>query len=205
MGKHSIQRPMIIGLTGGIGMGKSTAAKILRDLGLPVHNADDAVHALLRKGGKAVKPVAKYFPESFKGGAIDRKILGKLVFNNSRKLKQLEKILHPLVHKSEADFLRKVRKRKIPAAILEIPLLFETGAEKRCDFTICVMAPKPVQKARVMKRPGMTPERFKAILSRQMPDSEKQKRADLVVQTGKGIADTKKRFIYILSELNLRP
>ncbi len=205
MAKKSARHMVIIGLTGGIGMGKSTAAKILSGFGLPVYNADEAIHELLGKGGAGVKPVAQLFPEARKRSAIDRKILGKLVFGHPHKLKRLENILHPLVQKVEQKFLRAVRKRNIQAAILEIPLLFETGADKRCDFAICVTAPKSVQKARVMKRPGMTPARFKAILSHQMSDREKRKRADLVIDTGKGIADTKKQLTYILSQLNLKP
>ena len=195
---------IILGLTGGIGMGKSTAAKILRGFGLPVHNSDDAVHALLKKGGKAVKLVAKLFPDAHKGGAIDRKIVGRAVFKDPRKLKKLEKILHPLVREAEGEFARRARAKKIPAIVLEIPLLFETGAERRCDATLCVTAPKAVQKARVMKRPNMTPARFKAILARQMPDDEKRKRADYVIRTDKGPADAKRHLMVVLNKLLLK-
>lgn len=192
----------IIGLTGGIGMGKSTAAKILRGMGLPVHHADQAVHKLLRKGGKGVKPVARLFPSAFKRGAIDRKMLGRLVFGQPAKLKTLEKILHPLVHEEEQRFLRKAQLRKARAAILEIPLLFETGAEERCTVVFCVTAPKTVQKARVMQRAGMTEEKFKAIVKRQMSDAKKRKLADFVIDTGTSYAKTKKQLRRILSRLN---
>jgi dephospho-CoA kinase len=194
---------VIIGLTGSIGMGKSTAAKILRGFGLPVYNADRVVHVLLHKGGAGVKLVAKIFPAAFKDGAINRKILGGLVFHDSRKLKRLEKILHPRVRKAEHEFLQKVRKQKMRAAVLEIPLLFETGADRRCDVTLCVTAPKAVQTKRVMRRPGMTPERFKSILAQQMPDRDKRQRADYVIQTGKGLAETKRQLKSMLATLTL--
>jgi dephospho-CoA kinase len=186
---------IIIGLTGGIGMGKSAVAKILRGFGLPVYNADRAVHALLKKGGKAVKPVAKIFPEVLKRSAIDRKILGRIVFGHKHKLKKLEKILHPLVRREEKRFLAKARKQKKPASVLEIPLLFETGGDKRCDVTICVMAPKKVQMARVMQRPGMNRQKFKAIQALQMPDKKKRQLADYVVDTGGSIGATRGRLV----------
>jgi dephospho-CoA kinase len=182
---------IIIGLTGGIGMGKSTVAAILRQFGLPVYHADKAVHDLLKKGGKAVKPAARLFPEALKKGAIDRNRLGHMVFGRPRKLRQLEKILHPLVRHAENEFLRRVRKLKKPAAVLEIPLLFETGGHKRCDFTLCVAAPAKVRAARVLRRKGMTAEKLKAILRRQMPDRRKRKLADYVVNTGGSRAKTK--------------
>ncbi len=192
------KRMLVIGLTGGIGMGKSTAADILRSFGLPVYEADKTVHRLLRKNGKAVKPVARLFPAAFKRDAIDRKEVGKLVFGQPQLLKKLEAILHPLVRRAEKEFLAKARKQKKPAIILEIPLLFETGGEKRCDATLCVTAPPAVQKKRVMQRPGMTAQKLKAILGRQMPDMEKQKRADFVIQTGGTYADTKKQLRAVL-------
>lgn len=183
---------ILIGLTGGIGMGKSTAARLLRGMGFPVHEADRAVHMLLRKGGKGVKPVAKLFPESVRRGRIDRKILGRLVFGHPQKLKQLENILHPLVRAAEEEFLRKARRKKARAVILEIPLLFETGAEKRCDAVLCASAPAALQKKRVMARPGMTKKRFKAILKRQISDGQRRKKADYVIPTDKGIAATRR-------------
>lgn len=183
-GKHKVRRMPVIGLTGGIGMGKSTAAGILRALGLPVYHADRAVHELLRKGGKAVEPVARLFPAALRYGAIDRKRLGPMVFGAPGELRKLEKILHPLVRRMENEFLRKARKEKALAAVLEIPLLFETGGHKRCDYVICVTAPKAVQKTRVLHRRGMTEEKFKSICARQIADDKKRALADFVVNTG---------------------
>jgi dephospho-CoA kinase len=192
---------LIIGLTGGIGMGKSTAAKILRDLGMPVYYADRAVHGLLRKNGKAVKQVARLCPEAHRRGAIDRKILGRVIFYHPQKLKKLEKILHPLAQQIEDTFLKKARATQSPVAILEIPLLFETNGHKRCDYTICVTAPYTIQKARVMQRADMTHTKFRAILKRQMSDKLKRRRADYIVQTGKGYADTRKQLKNILAKI----
>jgi len=192
---------LIVGLTGGIGMGKSAAAKILRGFGLPVYEADRAVHALLRKGGKGVKPVARLFPEVFKRCAIDRKRLGQIVFGRPDKLRSLEKVLHPLVRQAENEFLRKARKQKKSAAVLEIPLLFETGGHRRCDYVICVVAPKAIQKARVMQRRGMTAKKLKAILARQMPDRKKRSIADFVVDTGSSYRATRKKLHNVLNTI----
>lgn len=197
------KKMLVIGLTGGIGTGKSTAARILNGFGLPIYSADQAVHDLLAKGGKAVKPVTRLFPESLKRGAIDRKILGPLVFGKPDKLKRLEAVLHPLVHKAEAVFLKQARRDGAAAAILEIPLLFETGAQKRCDFVICVTAPRAVQKERVLRRAGMTEAKFNAILRHQMKDAARRERADHVVPTQGGHADTKKRLARILNHHQL--
>lgn len=176
----------ILGLTGSIGMGKSTAAAMLRALGLPVHDADAAVHRLLGPGGKAVAAVAAAFPGVERDRAIDRKALGAKVFGQPAALKKLEAILHPLVRREEQLFLRRCRQQRRKVAVLDIPLLFETGAEKRCDGVVVVTAPQFLQSQRVLKRQGMTPERLGQILSQQMPDSEKRRRADWVVDTGLG-------------------
>lgn len=188
-----MKKPMIIGLTGSIGMGKSTAAKILRKMGLPIYSADKAVHDLLRKNGAAVKPVARLFPATLKNNAIDRRKLGREVFGVPAKLRKLEKILHPLVRKEEQKFLR--QNHRAAGVVLEIPLLFETAGEKRCDFVLVVTAPRKIQQARVMMRANMTPQKFRAIVKQQMPDSEKRRRADLVINTGKGLADTKRQLL----------
>ena len=193
--------PLIIGLTGSIGMGKSTAAKILARLGLPFYSADAAVHALLGPKGRAVSKVAKLFPSARRGDAIDRKILGALVFGQPALRRQLEAILHPMVRQEEKKFLAQARKTKAPAVVLEIPLLFETGAEQRCDVVLCVTAPKAIQQARVLKRRGMTPEKFRAILKAQLPDAEKRRRADYVIKTGKGLADTRKQLMFVIENL----
>jgi len=194
-------RMLALGLTGGIGMGKSTAAKALNAMGFPVYHADYAVHEALRKGGKAVRQVARLFPEALRNGAIDRKILGRFVFGHPRKLKQLEKILHPFVWQAEAAFLKQAHRDKASAVILEIPLLFETGGEGRFDAVLCVTAPYAIQKARVLARPGMTEARFKAIRARQMKDSEKRKKADYIIHTGKGLADTRKQLKRVMKHL----
>lgn len=192
---------LIIGLTGSIGMGKTTAAKILKKLGYPVYSADESVHQVLKKGGKAVRPVAKLFPECLKQSAIDRKILGSLVFGKPRKLYQLEKIIHPLLREIENEFLHKAHKKKMRAAILEIPLLFETGADKRCDITLCVTAPAAVQRVRVLARKGMTKQKLKAILARQMGNKEKCKKADYIVPTGTSRKDTEMFLRKLFDEL----
>lgn len=198
--KHK-SKMQIIGLTGGIGMGKSTAAKILRNMGFPIYHADQAVHGLLRKSGKGVKRVARLFPEAFMRGAIDRKILGPLVFSHPQKLKELESILHPLVREAEKVFLKKAKQAGASAAILEIPLLFETKGEKRCDVVLCVTAPAHIQKTRVLSRSNMNEAKFKAILKRQMPDKKKRSLADYVINTERGIADTKKQLQHVMNIL----
>lgn len=199
---------LVIGLTGGIGMGKSAAAKSLRELGFPVHDADAVVHGLLAPGGQAVEKIAKRFPEAVRkrtGGPpeINRKILGRIVFGNPEKLKEIEGVLHPLVRKAEREFLKTARREMAKAAILEIPLLFETGAESRCDAVLCVSASQRARKERVMKRSGMTRERFASILSRQMPEQEKKRRADYVIPTGNGFPEMRKALKSALLKLGV--
>ena len=194
-------RMLVIGLTGSIGMGKSTVAGLLRRMGYPMYSADDAVHNTLKKGGKAVAPVARLFPETLKRGGIDRKLLGRAVFGQAKELHQLEQIIHPLLRQQERAFLRQARKAKARAAILEIPLLFETGADKRCDITFCVTAPRAIQKARVLARPGMSEEKLRAILKRQMPNAEKCRKADYIIPTGKGLEITRKRLQKLMAGL----
>lgn len=196
---------LIIGLTGSIGMGKSTVAKILRGFGFPVYSADAAVHDTLKKGGIAVAPIARLFPKALKRGAIDHKILGGIVFGQPEKLRQLERIVHPLIKKAEQDFLKKAHQAKARAAILEIPLLFEAGAERRCDITLCVMAPRAAQRARVLARPGMTEAKFRAILARQLPDAEKRRKADYTVPTGTSLIATEKYLRKLFGKLGLLP
>ncbi len=186
-------RPLIIGLTGSIGTGKSTAAKILNGFGIPVHDADKAVHAALSKGGASVKAVARLYPFALKGGAIDRWVLGKAVFASPEKIKQLEKILHPVVARSEQDFVRAAHRRRKKAVVLEIPLLFEIGADRWCDVTLCMTSSSAVQKKRVMKRPGMTQAKFRAILKQQLSNREKRQRADYVINSDKSLADVRRQ------------
>lgn len=179
----------ILGLTGSIGMGKTTAADAFRRLGVPVHDADATVHRLMVAGGLAVPAVSEHFPDCIQGGVVDRKALGARVFDDDAALKILEGVLHPLVRADEQRFLRQYARRGATLVVLDIPLLFETGAEGRCDAVAVVSAPDFVQRQRVMARPGMTAEKMAAILGRQMADAEKKRRAAFVIQTGQGRAD----------------
>ncbi|WP_343712801.1 dephospho-CoA kinase [Inquilinus sp.] len=181
----------ILGLTGSIGMGKSTAAAMFRRDGIAVHDADAAVHDLLRRGGAAVPAVAKAFPEAVRDGAVDRKALGALVFGRPEALRRLEAILHPLVRRRMRRFLQQAGRRGDPLVVLDIPLLLETGGERFCDAVAVVSAPRLLQAQRVLARPGMTKEKFAAILAAQMPDREKRRRADWVVPTGLGRRPTR--------------
>ena len=191
----------IIGLTGSIGMGKSTAAAMFRRLGIPVHDADAAVHRLLARGGRAVAPVEAAFPGVVRDGAVDRGALGRRVFNDQAALRRLEAILHPLVRAAAARFIARARARRQDLVVLDIPLLFETGGEKRCDAVVVVSAPAFVQRARVLARPGMTEARLAQILAQQMPDREKRAKADFVVETGLGKRYTLCRIAEIVSIL----
>ncbi|WP_412559175.1 dephospho-CoA kinase [Thalassospira sp. MIT1370] len=181
---------VILGLTGSIGMGKSTAAAMFRYLGVPVHDADATNHLLMAPGGPAFDQVISAFPEVLRDGRIDRQMLGKIVFADARALKKLESILHPLIRAAEIRFLRSQRMLGRKLVVLDIPLLYETGGEKRCDIVAVVSAPGFIQRQRVLARQGMTDEKFSAILSKQMPDMEKRKRADYVIPTGLGRAVT---------------
>jgi dephospho-CoA kinase len=176
----------VIGLTGSIGMGKSTAAAMLRRRGLPIFDADATVHRLMGPGGSAVQAVETAFPGVVRDGAVDRAELGKRVFGDGAKLKQLERILHPRVGAAERAFLARVARQRLPMAVRDVPLLFETGGERRCDATVVVSAPAHIQAARVLARPGMTRERLAQIRAKQLPDAEKRRRADFVVPTGLG-------------------
>lgn len=194
---------IVIGLTGSIGMGKSTAANMLRDLGVPVHDSDAAVHELLGPNGTAVAAVAARFPQTYdkKSNAIDRKTMGAAVFGDDGERKALEAILHPLVQQAQADFIRAQGRMGIKMVALDIPLLFETGAEQRVDKVIVVSAPYEIQRQRVLARSGMTEEQFRKRLASQLPDSEKRRRADYVVETGIGLAHTRAELAKIVREL----
>lgn len=175
---------IVLGLTGSIGMGKSTAAATFRFLRVPVYDADAEIHRLLGRGGAAVKRVGKAFPGVVRSGAVDRQALGKKVFTDPAKLRTLESILHPMARVAQKRFLAAAMRRREPIVVLDIPLLFETGGDANCDATLVVTAPAFLQRMRVLRRPGMTQEKFAAILAKQMPDAEKRRRADFVVQTG---------------------
>ncbi len=177
---------IILGLTGSIGMGKTTAASAFRQIGVPVFDADAEVHRLLGKGGAAVAEVETAFSDVVCGGAVDRDALGRRVFGNACALRKLEGILHPKVRASRARFIRLAESRGESLVLLDIPLLFETAGEVECDFTCVVSAPHFVQSDRVLRRPGMTPEKLAGVLARQMPDAEKRRQADFVIPTGNG-------------------
>jgi dephospho-CoA kinase len=178
----------VLCLTGSIGMGKSTAANTFRRLGVPVFDADAAVHRLQAAGGRAVAPIAAAFPgtvrDSPRGPRVDREALRRAVLGNDAALNRLERIVHPLVRDAEQRFLGAARRRAEPLVVLDIPLLFETHGQGRCDAVLVVTAPAAVQRRRVLLRPGMTEERLGAILARQVPDSEKRRHADHVVHSG---------------------
>jgi dephospho-CoA kinase len=174
----------IIGLTGGIGMGKSTAANTFRRLRVPVFDADAAVHAMQGRGGRAVGPIGAAFPGTVRDGKVDREALRRAVLGNPAAMARLERIVHPLVRDAERRFLAAARRRAEPMVVLDIPLLFETKGAGRCDMVVVVTAPAAVQRWRVLRRPGMTPDRLAYILSRQMRDGEKRRRANRVVHTG---------------------
>ncbi|MGE0119313.1 MAG: dephospho-CoA kinase [Dongiaceae bacterium] len=174
----------VLGVTGSIGMGKTRAADILRRLGVPVHDADAEVHRLLRDDRATIAAVESAFPGVVRDGGVDRRELGRRVFGDEAALRRLEAILHPRVGIAARRFLGRARAQRRSVVALDIPLLFETGGAKRCDAVIVVSAPRFVQAARVLARPGMTPARLAAILARQMPDERKQRLADFVVPTG---------------------
>ncbi len=174
----------VIGLTGGIGMGKSTAAAAFRRAGLPVFDADAAVHALQARGGRAVPAIARAFPAAVRDGAVDRAALRAAAIQDPAALRTLERILHPLVRAQQAAFLAQARRARRPAAVLDVPLLLETGGGRRVDLVVVVSAPPSVQLARVLARRRMTRGEVAAIIARQMPDREKQRRADVVIPTG---------------------
>jgi dephospho-CoA kinase len=177
---------IILGLTGSIGMGKTTTSDNFRKIGIPIHDADQAVHEMMSEGGEALAFISETFPASVRNGSIDRKVIAKEVFSDKKVLNKIEKFLHPLVRLREKAFLGRCARQGKKIVVLDIPLLFETGGEKRCDGVITVSAPKYIQFQRVMCRPDMTPERFKTILSRQVSDTEKRKRSDFVILTGLG-------------------
>lgn len=176
---------IIVGLTGSIGMGKSTTAALFADEGVPVNDADRVVHELYRS--EAVAPVARLFPDSIVDGIVDRAKLSANLAKNPAKFKELEAIVHPLVRSRELAFLEKQRALGHVFVILDIPLLFETGGDNRVDKIVVVSCEPELQSERVLARPGMTEEKFQLILSRQVPDAQKRARADYVIDTGHGI------------------
>ena len=178
---------ILLGLTGSIGMGKSTTTAMFADLGAVVWNADDAVHRLYARGGEAVGPVGEAFPGVIVDGAVDRTRLAEALGKADTAFHRLEAIVHPLVAQGRAADLEAARSAGVKLAVLDIPLLFETGGDRAVDAVVVVTADPAIQAERVLARPGMTRERFDAILARQMPDAEKRARADFVIDTGRGL------------------
>lgn len=193
---------IVIGLTGSIAMGKSTAAAMLARMGLPMHDADAVVHGLLARGGAAVPAIEAAFPGVVVDGAVDRPTLGKIVFDDAKQLKRLESIVHPLVKQVTQRFLARHRRARQPAVVLNVPLLLEGGAD-HCDVVAVVSAPFFIQRQRVLTRPGMTVAKFRGILARQMADAEKRRRADFVIPTGQGKAVTRRHLARMLDRLGV--
>ena len=193
----------VLGLTGSLGMGKSTTARFFAEEGVPLHDADAAVHRLYE--GEATALIEAAFPGTTSGGRVDRDKLAKKVLGDSAAIKKLETIIHPLVGRAEARFLDEAARKDAAVVVLDIPLLFETGADRRCDAVVVVSAPADVQRARAFERPGMTEEKFQAILAKQMPDAEKRARADFVVDTSKGFDAARAQVREILGRIARMP
>lgn len=192
-----------LGLTGSIGMGKSATAAMFRALGVPVHDADLAVHDLYR--GRAAPAVEAAFPGTVTDGVVDRVRLGAIVLGSADAMRRLEAIVHPMVREEEAAFLRRAAADRAPLVVLDIPLLFETGGQGRLDAVAVVTAPAAVQRERVLARPGMSPEKFEQILARQVPDAQKRLRAHFLVDTGAGFPRAKAAVAGIVRALAGRP
>jgi len=194
----------VLGLTGSIGMGKSTAATMFRRLGVPVHDADAVVHHFLAYDRGAIAEIEAAFPDTVMNGSVDRQALGARVFGNTPARQVLEGILHPRVRASTRNFLGFHARARTPLVVLDIPLLFETGGESRVDAVLVVSAPAFLQRQRVMRRPGMTEAKFAGIRQSQVPDREKRRRADYVVETGLGKHYSLRKIRKIVSELRTR-
>jgi len=192
----------VLGLTGSIAMGKSTTARLFAEEGVPVHDADATVHWLYEN--EAVAAIEAAFPGTTQDGKVNRGLLGERVVNDPAALKQLESIVHPLVRAAEQDFLRKAGAAGAAVAVLDIPLLFETGGADRVDGVAVVTAPAEVQRARVLER-GVTPEKYEALLARQMPDAEKRRRADFIVDSSQGIEPAREQVRAILAKIATMP
>lgn len=192
---------IVIGLTGSIGMGKSTVAAMFAEEGAPAFDSDAAVHALYAPGGAAVAAVEAAFPGVTRDGGIDRTALSARVVGNAEAIKQLEAIVHPLVRQAQADFLQSNRDAGTEVVVLDIPLLFESGKTDLFDKIVVVSAPAEVQRTRVLSRPGMTEEKFEALLARQTPDAEKRARADFVIDTSGSFDNTRAQVRAVLDAL----
>ena len=189
----------ILGLTGSLGMGKSATAKMFAEEGVPVHDADAAVHRLY--DGEATAAIEAAFPGTTGNGKVDREKLGKRVLGDDLAIKRLEHIVHPLVRQAEERFLAEAERMGAKVAVLDIPLLYETGGDKRCDAVVVVSAPADQQRQRAFERPGMTEQKLAAILAKQTPDAEKRRRADFVVDTSQGYEAARARVRDILARI----
>lgn len=190
---------IVIGLTGSIGMGKTTTAGMFKDEGIPVNDSDAVVHDLYKTD--AVEPVGKSFPGSIRDGVVDRAELARQLSLDPEGFKRLEAIVHPLVRERERQFLETQQSRGMDLVLLDIPLFFETGAEKRVDVIVVATCDPQIQRQRVLARPGMTEEKFRLILDRQLPDSKKRERADFLVDTGGGLSQARQRVQQIIALL----
>ena len=190
---------IVLGLTGSIGMGKSTTAKMFIDEGVPVHDADSAVHRLY--AGEAAQLVEALFPGTVTEGVVDREKLAEAVVGNPQAIKKLEAVIHPLVRADSERFLDENRKLDTAIVVLDIPLLFEKGGRERVDKVVVVTAPAEIQRERVLARPGMTEKKLEGILALQMPDEEKRKRADFIIDTGQGLEPAREAVRDILRQL----
>jgi dephospho-CoA kinase len=202
-GEKSGERPFVLCLTGSLGMGKSTAARFFAEAGVPVHDSDAAVHALYE--GEAVAAIEQAFPGSTSGGKVDRAKLAALVLNDRSALAKLEAIVHPLVSVSTDKFLADAQAQGAEVVVLDIPLLFEANLECRCDAIVVVSAPAEIQRRRALERPGMTEEKFAAILAKQMPDGEKRRRADFILDSSRDFDHTRAQIRDILGAVSRMP
>jgi dephospho-CoA kinase len=200
----SNQRPYLVGLTGSIGMGKTETAKMFARLGIPVYDADAAVHRLYEPGGAAVDTIAREFPGTVREGRVDRVALTERIRGEGDGLQRLERIVHPLVGQAQRQFLDRAVADGAEMVVLDIPLLFETGSHARMDAVVVVSAPEDVQRARVLNRSGMTADKLDHILARQMPDAEKRAQAHFVVETNKGFDHAFEQVKQIVAALHAR-
>jgi len=192
---------IIIGLTGSIGMGKSTTAQMFRDAGCPVFDADATVHTLYAKGGEAVPIIKAVFPDAIRDGAVDRAVLGTYMREDPLQLTVLESFIHPLVGEKRQVFFDQAERDGADIVVMDIPLLFETGGDKWVDKTVVVTAPAEVQRERVLARDGMTEALFESLLKRQTPDREKRKRADYLIYTDRGLDAAREQVQNLIKEL----
>lgn len=195
---------IIAGLTGSIAMGKSETARMFREAGVPVFDADAVVHGLYRKGGRAVPPIAARFPAAIADGAVDRARLSELIVGDAQAFVDLEAIVHPLVWSEEAEFLRTQRRLGAKLVVIDNPLLFEKQRQNTVDAVIVVSAPADVQRARALDRPGMTVEKLDAILGRQVPDTEKRAKADFVIDSSRGLEYANQQVLKIITALRAK-